>query len=51
MTRYQVLRRMGCGPFTSGSIAFFNWLRGYPPGVIAFMTVVIEFDPNEELEK
>lgn len=47
MTRYQVLRRIGCDPLTAGSIAFMNWLRGYPDGRIYFMTTVIEFDPKE----
>ena len=48
MTRYQVLRRIGCGPITAGGIAFMNWLIGYPPNLIGFMTIVIEFDPEEE---
>ena len=47
MTRYQVLRRIGCDPLTAGGVAFMNWLWGQPQGVIAFMTVVIEYDPKE----
>lgn len=46
MTRYQVLRCMGCDPLTAGTIAFFNWLRGAPDGLIFFMHMVIEY--NEE---
>lgn len=47
MTRYQVLRRMSCGPFTACFIAFFNWLFDAPHNEIHFMHVVIEFDPEE----
>ena len=47
VTRYQVLRRIGCDPLTAGGVAFMNWLWGQPEGVIAFMTVVIEYDPKE----
>ena len=44
MTRYQVLRRIGCDPLTAGGVAFMNWLWGQPEGVIA---PVIEYDPKE----
>jgi hypothetical protein len=47
MTRYQVLRRIGCDPLTASGVAFMNWLWGQPQGVISFMTVVIEYDPKE----
>ena len=47
MTRYQALRKMEVDWFTSGFIAFANWLRDYPPHEIRFMSVVIEFDPTE----
>ncbi len=47
MTRYQCLRRMGCGWFTAAGVAFGNWLRGNPEGIITFLTVVIEYDPEE----
>ena len=48
MTRYQVLRRIGCDPITAGCIAFLNWLGGAPAGLIGFMTVTIEYDPEDE---
>ena len=48
MTRYQVLRRIGCGPLTAGCIAFLNWLWGAPAGRIGFMTLTIEYDPEDE---
>lgn len=45
MTRYQALRKFcGCGPFTAAFIAFGNFIRGVPPGLIVFMTVQIEYD-------
>ena len=47
MTRYQALRRIGCDPLTAGGIAIANWLRGYPEGLIVFLTVQIEYDPKE----
>ena len=47
MTRYQALRKMEVDWFTSGFIAFANWLHDYPPHEIRFMSVVIEFDPTE----
>jgi hypothetical protein len=42
MTRYQALRSLGCGPFAAGFIAFCNWLAGYPPNLIVFLTVQID---------
>ena len=48
MTRYQVLRRIGCDPITAGVIAFMNWLWGYPDGIICFTTAVIEYDPEDK---
>ena len=44
MTRYQVLRNLGCDWFTAG---FMNYMLNYPEGVIGFMNVVIEYDPKE----
>ena len=35
MTRYQVLRRLGCGPLTAGGVAFMNWLWGQPEALQA----------------
>lgn len=42
MTRYQVLRHVGCDPISAGFIAFLNWLRGVPPDIVRFGTVEIE---------
>jgi hypothetical protein len=42
MSRYKALRRIGCGPFSAGVIAFLNWMRGYPPNRIVFLTLDIE---------
>lgn len=50
LTRYKVLRKMGCGWFTASTISMLNHMWGVPNGYIGFMNVVIEFDPNEELE-
>lgn len=48
MTRYQALRKLcGCGPVTAGFIAFGNFLRGVPPGLIVFMTLQIDYDHTE----
>ena len=47
MTRYQVLRHMKCEWLSAASVAFFNWLLKAPANEIRFMTVVIEFDPDE----
>lgn len=48
MTRYQALRKLcGCGPVTAAFIAFGNFLRGVPPGLIVFMTVQIEYGDTE----
>lgn len=47
MTRYQVLRRIGCDPVASAFIAFMNWLMDYPDGVICFMSLLIEYEPKE----
>lgn len=42
MSRYQVLRRLGCDPLAAGFIAFLNWMRGYPANEIHFTHIVIE---------
>ena len=47
MTRYQVLRNLGCDWFTAGGITFMNYMLNYPEGVIGFMHVIIEYDPKE----
>lgn len=43
MTRYQALRRMGCGVVTAATIAFLNKVWGVPDGLILFMNVEIEY--------
>lgn len=43
MTRYQVLRKLGCDIVTASTIAFFNKVRGVPPGLIVFMHIKIEY--------
>lgn len=50
MTRYKVLRRIGCDPVTAGLLAFTNYVMGVPAGIVGTMLCVIEFDPNEEVE-
>ncbi len=47
MTRYRALRAIGCGPFTSGVIAFMNWLMGVPVGEIRFMHITMEIDDTD----
>lgn len=47
MSRYQALRAMKFGVFTSATIAFLNYVWEVPLGTIAFMNVVIEYDPLE----
>lgn len=48
MTRYQALRRIGCGPISAGLVAFLNFMVDAPPNEIRFMHVTIEFDPKEQ---
>lgn len=45
--RYRALRLMGCGWFTSFGISFMNWAIDYPTGMIGFMNVIIDYDPEE----
>jgi hypothetical protein len=47
MTRYQALRHLGCDPLSAGVVAFLNWMRGYPPNRIVFLSIDIEFEPLE----
>ena len=47
MTRYQVLRKLGCDWFTAGGIAFMHYMLNYPEVTIGFMNVIIEYDPKE----
>lgn len=47
MTRFQALRRMRCDLVTAAFIALMNWMADVPQGEIRFMSVVIEFDPEE----
>lgn len=49
LTRYRVLRKLGCGPVTAGLVAFINFVMGVPEGVVGIMHCVIEFDPKEEV--
>lgn len=51
MSRYQALRAAGCDPLTAGFIALMNRLFGVPPGVIVFMNVVIDYDPDAPKDK
>lgn len=44
MTRYSVLRKMGCDPLTAGIIAGMNWLLGVPKNEIRVMRIVIEIE-------
>lgn len=45
MTRYRVLRGLGCNPFTSIAVSVLNALRGVPEGYIVLLLVTIEYDP------
>lgn len=47
MTRYQCLRKMGFGWFSSSFIAFGNFIQEVPEGTIVFMNVVIDYDALE----
>lgn len=47
MTRYKVLRRLGFDPVAAMWVSFLNFVMGAPEGVVGFMNVVIEFDPNK----
>lgn len=51
MTRYQVLRSLGCDPLSAGIVASINWLFGVREGVVGFMNVVIEYDPSLVYDK
>lgn len=44
MSRYQILRSIGCDPFAAGAIAFMNWVIGTPPNEIRFMHVTMEIE-------
>ncbi len=48
MTRYQVLKRMGCDTLTAATISALNWVWGAPQGEIYFMHIVIEYEVNDE---
>ena len=45
MTRYQVLRGIGCSRFVAWFIATMNSLRGVPEGEIRFLNVTMEYEP------
>lgn len=44
LSRYAVLRALGCGPITAGVIAAMNAIACVSPGLIIFMFVEIEYD-------
>ena len=44
MRRYRALRTLGCGWFTSGFIAWLNFLFKVPENEIRFMHVIIEME-------
>lgn len=50
LTRYKVLRKIGCDPLTARLLSFANYVMGVPDGIVGTMYFVIEFDPNEEVE-
>lgn len=43
MTRYQVLRSVGCEPLTAAIIALANWVYGAPAGLVVCLNVQIEY--------
>ena len=50
MTRYQVLRAIGCDWFSAKVISALNTLVGAPPNYVGFMHIDIWFDPEEEYD-
>lgn len=46
--RYQFLRAMGCGWFTSAFIALINELSDLPPNMVGFLTWVENMDEVEK---
>lgn len=44
MTRYRLLRNIGCDWLTAAVIVGLNNLAGVPDGLIKFMTLEIEYD-------
>ena len=51
MTRYQVLRKIGCDPIAASFVAVMNWLYNVQPGLVKFMTFEIEYDTVQEINK
>lgn len=47
MTRYRVLRNIGCDPLAAALISFLNAALNVPPGLVGFMNIVIEYDPRK----
>ncbi len=47
MTRYQALRRIGCGCLAASVIALLNRLMEVPAGEIRFMNVTIDYGIKE----
>lgn len=48
MTRYQVLRRLGCDTIAAAAIALLNWAFNVPLGQIKFLTVTIHYEGKEQ---
>ena len=51
MTRYRVLRKIGCDPIAASFVAVMNWLCNVPQGLVKFMTFEIEYDTVQEIHK
>lgn len=46
--KYKAMRSVGCRWFTSGFIAFHNYMFGVPKGIVGLFNVVIEYEVDSD---